>query len=297
VPAPDVTRAGSSKSYGSGGAYAEYELVHALRILGNGVIDGFLNELAVTYDGAGLDLDVATGGAMVKGIPAIFSAVSDHAVATARDATNPKACYLVVEVTGAGETEEGKVVLKDSCGAAAASPSLPALTQTEALYQLPLASFVLPNSGSTTLTSLVDLRNYLMVRNPQVSAIGRRIDPAVSATATSTTGEDAVWTSGATSPTLLSGVTYDLEARGFLLAKISDAAQSASMALYLNGVGNISAYVATTSTDYVAIANVHTLEGVVGAGAAATCGMRLKVSGGTMTYLTGYCAVIARPRT
>lgn len=293
APDPDVTRAGSSMSYGSGGPYSLYELVYALRPLGNGIIDGFLNKLAVTYDGAGLDLDIDTGGAIVKGIPAIFASTTHYAVVTSRDATNPKACYLVLEVTGAGQSAEGKAVISEVCGAAAASPSLPALTQTEATYQLPLATFRLPNSGSTTLTSLADARGYANQRNPVVSAVARRTNPDLAASTTSTTGEDVA--SLTVSPVLLSGVVYDLEARATLTAKVT-AGQTVSIAPYLNGTGNIADYVASNATSYQEVSNVHTLEGVTGAGAGVSCGLRIKVSGGTGDYVNGVLLVMARPR-
>jgi hypothetical protein len=291
-----VTRVGSSATYGSGGAYALYELIYALRALGNGVVEGYLNALAVTYDAAGLDLDVNTGAAIAKGIIANFPSVTDHSVVTSRDATHPKACYLVVEFTGAGEAAEGKAVIKDVCGSAAASPTLPSLTQSEATYQVPLATFTLPNTGSTTLTNVTDARTYPSQRNPVVSATAYRLDPAVTTTTTSTTGADVTWTSGSASPTLLSGVTYDIEARATLSAKVT-AGQTVSIAPYIDGTTNIAPYVASNLTDYALISNVHTLEGVVGAGAGITCGLRWKVSGGTGTATTGTLSIIARPRT
>lgn len=295
APDPDVTRAGSSTTYGSGGPYSLYELVHALRVFGNGVIDGYLNELAVTYDGAGLDLDVDTGGAVIKGIPCIFSAVSDHAVATARDAVDPKQCYLVLEVTPAGQSAEGKCVLKDTCGAAAASPSLPSLTQSEVLFQYPLATFRLPNTGSTTLTQVSDARTFLGTRNPVVPWRQRRADASVVEPITSTTGADVSWTTGDINLTLLNGVTYDIEARAFLTCKAA-AGQTISIAPYINGVGNIAEYITGNHTDFAGLANVHTLEGVVGTGGSITCGLRIKVSGGTGSYHVGYIVVLARPR-
>jgi hypothetical protein len=292
----DTVRVSSSQSYGSGGAYATYELVPALRVPGTGIIPGFGDELAVTYDGAGLDLDVATGGAVVQGIPAIWWSAAEHTVATARDASNPKQCYLVLEVTGAGEAEEGKVVLKDVCGAAAASPTLPSLTQTEATYQFPLATFRLPTTASTTLTQVTDARPAAAgTSNPVVSSVVRRTDPTSVATTTSTTGADA--TSLTTSLTLLDGVTYDLDARCFLVCKIGTAGQTAQLAIYLNGTSNMSDYVANSATDYLGIGNAHTLGSVAGTGAAVNCGVRIKVSGGTMSYHVGYLLVTATPRT
>lgn len=295
APTPDALRAGSTIAYGGGGAYSLYELVYALRALGNGVISGYLNALAVTYDAAGLDLDVATGGAVVRGIPCIFAAVTDHTVATTRDATNTKACYLVVRVTGAGETEEGKTVIADTCGTAAASPALPALTQTEALYELPLATFILPTTASTTLTSVVDVRTYLMTRNPVVSAVARNTDPTVAANVTSTSGADVTWASGSPNVTLLNGVVYDLTVYSFLLVKAA-AGQTISIAPSLNA--DVATYISSNvSADYIGLANVHILAGVTGSGGAVTNVLKVKVSGGTGSILTGFMLVTAVPRT
>ena len=236
TPDPDAVRVGSTQAYGGGGAYSLYELVYALRALGNGVIDGFLNELAITDPDSGTNLAYATGGVVVKGIPVIFSSSGTHAITSTQDVTHPKACYLVVRVTGAGEAEEGKAILADTCGVAAASPTLPALTQTEATYEYPLATFqlgIVGASNANDVTTLVDARTFLLTRNPEVVAIGRRIDPAVSENITSTTGQDVTLTSGSASPTLVTGVVYDLVAHAFLLVKAQ--AETISIAPRING--------------------------------------------------------------
>ncbi len=294
---PDVIRVGSSKSAGSGGTYSFYELPILLRLLGTGVVPDYLNELAVTYDGAGLDLDVATGAANILGLPAVVAVETEHTVVTARDAANTKACYLVLEATGLGEAEEGKIVFKDVCGAAAASPSLPTLTQTDALYQFPLASFILPTSASTTLSTLVDLRAFVGPGggNPQVSNTARRSDPTSTTTTTSTTGADIA--SLTTTVTLLDGVVYDIEARAHVLVK-APVGQEVQVAVYIGDVALISAYIGSeVSADYVGITNVHTLENLTGDGGAETCGVRWRVdASGTATALTGVLLVIATPR-
>jgi hypothetical protein len=300
APTPDAVRVVSSKSTGSGGAYSLAEIPMALRVLGNGVIDGYLNELAITDPDSGSNLSYATGAALIKGIPAVVNTSGTYVISgdVSPDASNPKACYLVLELTGIGQTEEGKVVMKAVCGTAAASPSLPSLTQTEATYQYPLASFTYGTSGSSNanrVTSLTDLRTFLPGRNPVVSSIVRRTDPTSEATTTSTTGADA--TSLTTTVTLVSGVVYDLQARCFLLTKISDAAQTAQVAAYLTSTSEISSYLTANSTSYVGLANAHSLGSVTGSGAAVSAGVRIKVSGGTMTYSVGMLEVIAVPRT
>jgi hypothetical protein len=298
APTPDAVRVVSSQSSGSGGAYSLAEVPMALRVLGNGVIDGYLNEIACTDPGTSKNIAYGTGAALIKGVPAVISTAGTYAVTTATDATNTKACYLCLELTGIGQTEEGKVVMKDVCGSAAASPALPSLTQTEATYQYPLYTFILGVTGATaanSITSLTDVRTFIPGRNPVVSSIVRRTDPTSEATTTSTTGADA--TSLTTTVTLVSGVVYDLQARCFLLTKISDAAQTAQVAVYLTSTSEISSYVTTNSTSYVGLANAHSLGSATGSGAAVSAGVRIKCSGGTMTYSVGMLEVIAVPRT
>lgn len=297
APTPDSVRVVSSKTMGSGGSYSLGELPFALRALGTGVTRGYANACAVTYDGAGLDLDTNTGAMLALGIPAVIYTSVHQSVTNTRDATNPRQCYWVAEFTGVGQTNEGKVVLKDVCGTAAASPSLPALTQTEATWQLPLATFRLPNTGSTTLTQVTDVRTYLATRNPVLSDVKSRTDPASVATTTSTTLTNP--TTLNTSLTLLSGVTYDINIRGFLTCKISAAPFEAQMSVYVGNPAtpaNVAPFIGTTSTGYIGLANAHNVT-VVGTGAAVTCSMAIKVTGGTMSYTTGVLDVTAVPRT
>jgi hypothetical protein len=295
---PDVIRAGSSKSYGTGGAYSLYELAYALRVMGDGVIEGFLNELEVTYDAAGLDLDINTGGVLAAGVPAIFYGATDFTDVGIRDATHPKACYLVVEVTPPGQAEEGKAELASVCGTAAASPALPTLTNDETLRQIALASYRLPNTSSTTLTDLVDLRSYLLdpdARNPIVTGLAERTDPAVEATTTSTTGADATWVAGSPNTTLLDGVVYDIDAIAFVVGKVT-AGQSWSISPYIGSTSQLASYVSATNEEYMGLMNVHSRTGIVGDGSALNNGLRIKVSGGTMTYQVGFLQVRAVPR-
>ena len=301
TPDTDVTRVTSSKSTGSGGSYALAEVPMALRALpgNNGIVNGYLNKLAITDPGTAANLAYATGAAVIKGIPVVFGASGTHAVVTARDATHPKACYLVVEVTGIGETEEGKAVLKDSCGAAAASPTLPSLTQTEATYQYPLASFTLGASGESaanSVTNLTDLRT--VPRRPQPRRLRHRPPHRPGGERHHDQhrrrGRDLHLRLHVTDAPLRHRLRHRC---GGLPAGKGHGGADGSIAPYANGVGNIATYVSTdASSDYVGIGNAYTLENVTGAGVGITCGLRIKVSGGTGTYLTGYLKIVARPR-
>jgi hypothetical protein len=293
----DVVRKGSSKSYGSGGTYSLYELPIALRTRGNGVVPGYLDGMAVTHPG-GLNLDVTTGAVLAHGIPVVWHTPVTYAVAETRDATHPKACYLVVLVVGPGEEQEGLSDIGVICGTAAASPALPDITayQTAAAWNVPLASFILPNASGSALTSVVDLESNPAASNPIASSIVRRTNPATTHTTTNTgaTGEDA--TDLTTSLTLLAGVTYDLAGRVWLASSIDNAAYEAQVAVYLETTAYLSEFVGHSSTSPLGVSNVHAREGVAGTGAAVSCGVRVRVTGGTMGYTVGYFQAIARPR-
>lgn len=292
APTPDAVRVVSSTTMGSGGSYSLAEVPYALRALGTGVVRNYLNTCAVSYDGAGLDLDTNTGSLLILGIPLSIASSMHQSVTATRDATNPKQCYWVVEVTGPGQTNEGKAVLKEVCGTAAASPALPSLTQTEATYQFPLATFRLPNTGSTTLTQLADVRAYLQTRNPVVTGLAQRTDPAVETTTTAT-GAGVSAATMSTTITLLSGVAYDIQVRTFLTVKISATNFQASVAARINGV--VGTYSNTNSTSYVGLFSSYSAT-IIGTGAAIDVGTQLKVTGGTMTYTVGTCDIVATPR-
>jgi hypothetical protein len=295
---PSVRR-GSTKSYDSAGTYSLYELPYALRILGNGVVANYLGEMAPSA-GSGINYSVATGAAVALGIPTtIATAIANQACVTARDAALPKQCYLVLQFEGLGTTEEGKVILTDVCGVAAASPTLPGLTQSDTRWHLPLATFRLPNTGGSTLTQFTDVRTLLGASaaiNPQLSSIGRRIDALGSVNVLSTTGADVVWTTGAVTPTLLSGVLYDITTEVSLLVK-APPGQTISIAPYINTTANRATFLDSTySTDYIQISNSYALMGVLGTGVALPCGTSIKVSATTGYYLTGSQIVTATPR-
>lgn len=295
-PTPPVVRQGSSKSCDSGGSFSIAEMPVALQAMGQGgVVRNFLNALAPSA-GGGINFNVATGAAVLLGLPAVvYTAIANQACLAGRDATNPKACYLILQARGAGDPLEGEIVVYDWCGAAAASPALPALTQTQALWMEPLATFRLPaTGGGSVLTNFVDVRRFLLSKNPQVSVVARRLSQTA-INVTSPTGVDATWDDGSTALTLVSGVTYDVVNTVSLALKAA-AGQTISLAPYINGTANAAPFISTTtSADFVVVTGVHTLA-VVGTGAPMTCAALVKVTGGTGQHLTGTQLVTATPR-
>lgn len=294
-PDPDVIRKGSSKSAGSGGPYALWDLPLALRARRNGVVEGYANQLDVTL-GSGLNLQVNTGAVLALGIPAVWHTATTFPVTATRDPTHPRSCYLVVQVHGLNDPEEGKAFLTTVCGTPAAAPTPPALTQLDPIYQVPLANFTLPNSAGSALSGLVDARRLLGAPIPTVSSIVRRPDPTVPVggiTDTSPTGVDVIGLT--TSLTLQSGVTYDLSGRSWLINNTDSPTHYLETAIYLNTVANLGPWLGVGGV-LVGTANAHTKDGVVGTGAAVPCGLRVRMTGGSGGYGVGYLQVTARPR-
>ena len=127
-----------------------------------------------------------------------------------------------------------------------------------------------------------------------VSSIVRREDPTDEDIASSTTGTTVVDLT--TTITLEADIIYDIRARGWLQGKISSLGQTWQIAPYINGTGNAAEYMRSDSEDFMALENVHVLDGVTGMGAAINCGLLIKVSGAVATYSTGYFFVEAVPR-
>jgi hypothetical protein len=145
-----VTRWMSSRDTVMQGPNSSYDINYVLASLGDGVCDNVANEFVTTA--SSLNSTIQTGAALVKGI--IASTTSNTVVAhDAHHATLARKDRIVLEVTRLGETDEGKSEAKIVAGTAAASPALPALTQTSALWQYELYEVDVPaTSGALTLT-------------------------------------------------------------------------------------------------------------------------------------------------
>jgi hypothetical protein len=150
----------SSREVGFIGTFSGADLPTAFRALTDGVIDGYLNELIVSA-GAGLQVSVGTGAALVLGHPFENDAATTVAV-TAADATNPRIDLVVLRFTPRGQTAEGKFELAVVAGTPAASPSAPAVTQTSATWEIALAQLAVA-AGATSFTgsNLTDRRSYV----------------------------------------------------------------------------------------------------------------------------------------
>jgi hypothetical protein len=124
-----------------------------MRAFTNGIINGSGANLAVTATGAAMNATVAAGSALVQGI--LYDRLVSSTVAIAAShATLGRLDYIVVRVVprGAGENIEGKSELVVITGTPAASPTLPALIQTSALYEFPIG-YVTVDPAVTTIAS------------------------------------------------------------------------------------------------------------------------------------------------
>lgn len=138
----------------------------ARAFLGTGVIDHTADAaggLVVSANGGARQVTVATGMAWVEG----FGYRNDAALPVdidAADATNPRIDTVVVRLDRAANNARVFVVP----GAPAASPVRPALTQTDLLYELPLADVTVPAAAGVIVAGNVTDRRP---RARQVAAI------------------------------------------------------------------------------------------------------------------------------
>jgi hypothetical protein len=211
---------------------------------------------------------------------------------SAADGSNPRIDTIVLELTRTAGDTEGKIVLKKVNGTPAASPVAPTLTQDANTWQYPLHD-VRINAGSTTITSITDRRTYpltIYTKNPTINTTTRS-----SSSSTLSTTEASIAALVA-SPTLLTGVTYDVE---IIVDLYVDGTNAVAMtAPYINGTGNAAAYVtAPVQAGIITLRNEHSLT-VLGTGAAITCGVLAKKSSAasTVTYYGGLTVVRSIPR-
>lgn len=292
-----TTRRGSSRAYGMAGPLPLYELVYVLQALGDGVVDGALNEFAVSA-GSGRVANIASGAALVQGIPVVAYSQQSVTLDTA-DTSHPRIDTVVIEVTPAGQSEEGKSEIKLVKGTPAASPAAPTLTQSSSVWQHPLAD-VRINAGSASITSVTSRRVFLLApgtltRNPtvqQTAIYSTTTDQTIS----STSGQSL--NAPVASATLLDGVVYDVVVRGWLLVKGTGTNVSINTYVTSGGVTTSGTAITTGPTgEYVGLSVVQTMT-IVGSGQSISCGISARkiTSGGTAVYRSGNLLVQAIPR-
>lgn len=287
------TRKGSSLASGMWGSNSIAELPVLFSAFGDGVVAGALTgDFAVTYDAAGLDVDIAAGKALLDGIIVTNPSSRELNISSAH-ATHPRIDRIVLELTRtAGETY-GKVMLKVVAGTPAASPAAPTLTDDANTLQISLAQ-IRVNALATTVASVTDERSYSLTavtNNPSLISVART---APGATALTTTGTTIAALQH--SVTLVNGVYYDISVDVELL--VDGTSSVAQIAGFIEGTSNASDYVtAPAQSGILSLRNVHTRT-VVGTGVAITAGVLAKRSSSAtvVNFYSGITKVTAIPR-
>lgn len=131
----------------------------ARRFLNTGVIAGDLDQLAVSADGLTRSVTVATGHAFIEGFFYRNDAAKNIPL-DAADATNPRIDRIVVRMDRTANTAVAQFVK----GTPAASPTAPALTLTDTVFDLLLADVTVPATAGVIVAENVTDRRTL-VRN------------------------------------------------------------------------------------------------------------------------------------
>lgn len=112
--------------------------------------------LAITAPGTGMTVSLAAGVAWVEGFFYRNDAAAALAIGAA-DATNPRIDTVVLRLDRTANNTRAFV----KAGTAAASPVPPTLTQTDALWELPLADVRVPAAaGSIVAANITDRRPF-----------------------------------------------------------------------------------------------------------------------------------------
>lgn len=137
----------------------------------SGVVPNYFNQLVVSVTGAGLSVTVATGGAVVNGGYYVNDAPITLAVDAEGAGTN-RYDRIVIRKTVATKIIEA-AVLK---GTSAASPTIPALTQNSAVWEIALKTVYIA-SGAVTLIAgnLTDTPIYADLFGGKVAGLSNKI--------------------------------------------------------------------------------------------------------------------------
>jgi hypothetical protein len=209
--------------------------------LSTGVLTGRLNQLAVTADGSALAVSVASGQAQVEGFSYENDAALAQTIATA-NATNPRIDTVVVRLDRAANEARLRVVE----GTPAASPVAPALTQTDGLYELPLADVRVPAAaGVIVAADVTDRRAFVknLTEAAASAAYATKADPTFSGTSTFP-GGTVVGPDGAIKQRGVAGSALNVSGVGAVIAGVAStlasglhSLQAASSVVITNAAG------------------------------------------------------------
>jgi hypothetical protein len=131
------------------------------RFLATGVITGSLNQLTVSADGSALSVSVATGDAFVEGFFYRNDAAKAVALAAA-DSSFPRIDTIVARLDRVANTVLVDKVTGTPASAGAPTPVAPTLTQTDSLFELPLANVTVPAAaGVIVAEDVTDRRAFV----------------------------------------------------------------------------------------------------------------------------------------
>lgn len=123
----------------------------------DGVIkNGAGTDCAVTAPNSNMTVVVAIGNAILRGVGYQNGAAKTITISAA-DPTNPRIDLVVLHADLSGKTIAAQV----TTGTPAGSPSVPALTQTSTVWEIPLAQVAVA-AGATSLSNsnVTDVRQY-----------------------------------------------------------------------------------------------------------------------------------------
>jgi len=282
------TRKGSSKSFGMSGPLSVYELVYVLQALGNGKVKGYANELDVTTTGTrGLSID--TGAALVAGVPVTLYA-AQTVTGTANSSGSTRSDVLVLDVTNAGQAEEGKAVLSIVAGQTSSTMTVPS-----GHTYLPLADLTLADAGETYSVTQID--TWLL----DTAAFPTRSETKQESVVTSQTSNQTISSTSGTSVlsgsvTLTNNVIYDVTVRVFLLTATT--ANDVGLSAWWGATGTAGTEVLNGAATHSGVEAIYTTT-VTGTGSAVNFGalVRKTDAAATASYRSGWSLVQAIPRT
>ncbi len=236
-----VTRWISSGDSVMMGANSSYDFNYVLASLGDGVLDGVGNEFTTTP--SSLTCTVQSGAGLVKGI--IANAGSSTALVHDAHQANPRKDRIVLRVTRLGQTDEGKSEVAIIKGTAAASPTLPALTQSSSVWEMELYEVAVPaTSGALVLT---DRRVF----------VGNSVPARPSPVLNSYSSTSTVTSVGTTLASIysMSVPSYNLTSDGFLECYVPVALTSGTLVLaaYVDNVNTVGPTVSLTGPRTVTV--------------------------------------------
>jgi hypothetical protein len=258
------TRKGSSQAAPVAGSFSLAELPLALAAIPDGIIDGYANELALSQ-GTGLTVTVATGAAILVGIPFVnYSAESNVNLAIAAPGSNARIDRIYLKVRRPGQTDEGKFSYGVVTGTPAASPVAPSLPANDAANAYLSLGTVRVNSGGSSFAAITSETARALQGSVERSArsVARKDRTSTAnVTVSSTTPTDItelVFTQADFSPALDPTRRYDIWIAAWVLGSSSSGNTGLSLAPYatIGGSQRIAGYVDNRQTNDLGILNV-----------------------------------------